>query len=189
MRIQVINTILPCDQRLIGHTSLRYRSSVNLAALGRRQLVLGIALTADHKAAILHQCDLAGAVLHVVHLVPGLIAACFLRCQVLSVVVNIAVTVFALRQNTDTGRHRQQVAFSGVVSGHVEIFCGVRGITIHDPLIIGQLVIIIGCEHQQIDLFYLFSINSILTVAIVCLLMKVVDDRAVLGIFLGLQLS
>ena len=189
--VQEVHTAIQQDQGIVGLTALGHIVGIHIAACGGFQNLGGIAFTAHHEGAVAHQSNVPGAVLHVVDLVTGLIAAGFLGGQVLGVVEGVAAAVGALDQNADTGGHGQQVALAGVGTGHVEPLGGVGFFALHDPLIIAQLVAAFGGQNQQFDRFDGLTAIGFLVLLKVGLLTEIADHRAIrlVGLIgLGLQL-
>ena len=176
MIVNEIDTCIQDDQGLIGLAALGHIIGVHFTALGSGQFLGSITGAAHHKAAVLHQGDVPGTVLHIVHFVTGLIATGFLSRQILGIVVDIAATVLALGQHADTRSHGQHIAFPGVGTGHVEILGSVGTFALHDALIVGQLVIAVRGQHQQVDLFNGLAAVCLIGLKEVCLLAEIADN-------------
>ncbi len=151
LAVDEIGAVFQGDHGLVGLAALEDQVGIDLPALRCGEFLCRVALAAHHKAAVLHQGDLPGGVLHIVDLIPGLVAAGFLRGQVLGVVVGIAAAVLALGQHTDTGGNGEDIALPGVSAAHAEIRPGEAGIPLDHPLIVVQLILAVRGQHQQID--------------------------------------
>ena len=187
--VDVIRAVIQCDQGLVGLAALGHKIGVHVTAGRGSQLVLGVALAAHHEAAVLHQGDLTGSILHVVHFVAGLVAGGFLSRQILGVVVGVAGAVLALSQHADAGLHGQHIAFTGVGAGHAEVLRGVGTFANHGALVEVQLVGVLGGQNQQVSGLELLVAAGFFAGGQIGLLVEGVDVSGFLrGVFLGLQL-
>ena len=189
LAIHKVGTVIHGNQRLVSHTALEHGGGVYITALGRTQFLFGIALSANHKGAVLHQGNLSGSVLHIVHFVTGLVAASFFSVQILSVVVGIAGTVRGLCQHADAWFYSQQIAFPGVITPHTEVVRSIGFLTVHGPLVIDDLVNALGSQDQHLDGFHGLASFGLLRSAQEGLLVEVIDLRTLRCVGFGFQLS